>query len=191
MADRWGQARVNGIQLHKLKCAKLKELIELVFEGKDTTFVYKIVNHLCNQAILGFKESTKAFKRKHDYPTYMSVADFLDPYAQVVRCSTETAFVKYITNHMDELKSLPQNAIIERFEDLSQKLLASHRLTGFADLEERLLTLKEARAYKNKLTRDRKAGILQPGSAALKLSNAASVEQAATNRITSYLAGQA
>lgn len=172
-ADResWEQGRLNGIEVNKLKCAKLKEIIAACFKEKDAVAVYKIVNNLCNQAVLGFRESTRAFKKKRDYPDYMSIADFMDPFGQVVRCATETAFYKYIIDNMEELKTLPQWSIVERFEGLSSTLAECHRKTGFADLQNRLLTIQEAKALKKKLAADRRAGLLQisPAISALDL----------------------
>jgi hypothetical protein len=171
--DSWGQDRLNGIEVNKLKCAKLKEVIAACFQEKDAVAVYKIVNNLCNQAVLGFRESTRAFKKKRDYPEYMSVADFMDPFGQVVRYATETAFYKYILDNMDELKSLPQWEIVSKFEKLSSTLADCHRKTGFADLKERLLSVQEAKKLEKKLASDRKAGLLSTSHAIKALESSA------------------
>jgi hypothetical protein len=118
----WGQARVDGIELSKLKSGRLKEVIDACFDPKDAIVVYKIVNSLCNQAVLGFTESTKEIKKKRNLPDYMSIGDFLDAYGQTARVATETAVTKFITDNMDQLKQLPQPDIIGRFQELGQRL---------------------------------------------------------------------
>lgn len=172
----WGQQRVNGIEVHKLKCAKLKEIIDSCFSTNAIT-VYGVVNHLCNQAVLGYSESTKDFKSQKGFPKYMSVADFLDPYAQVIRCSTETAFYKYIVDNLEELKNLPQWLLIQKFEALSKNLLEGHKKTGFADLSDRLLSLDDARTYKKRLNSERKAGLLTPSQSVALLKNSDNLPQ--------------
>jgi hypothetical protein len=167
--DQWCQARVDGIELNKLKCARLKEVIDACFDPKGAIAVYKIVNNMCNQAVLSFQESTKAFKKKRDFPDYMSIGDFLDPFGQTAQNTTETAVLKYITDNMDELKVLPQAAIICRFQELGKRLTNGNRLMGYDDLQDRLLNVGEARALKRRLAQDRKEGLLQPGGTVQRL----------------------
>lgn len=163
VVDSWGQQRVDGIELHKLKNSALQDVLQGCL-GHDSRQIYATVNNLVNQVVLNFQCTSGKFKRDRDIPNYMSIPDFLDFHGQVTRCSTEMIFQKYLIDHKHELEAMSTAQVIEKLQRLARDMQQSNDRFGIGDLAEKLLDRKTANLRKKQLKLDRQANRITPSA---------------------------
>ena len=167
ITEGWSQKRLEGIELTKLKNAALKELIEECFGGEGGV-IYRIVNNIINQAVVGFRESTTRFKKDHALPNHMSIPDFLDLNGQVARAYAENVFRQTIYDEREQLRKLSMRGLTDRMNAIGRSLRTGFCGTGMGELQGKMLTLKDAREHKRKLSEERRGNLLKaPGIRAL------------------------
>ena len=143
----WCNKRLEGKELMKLKNASLQQLIAGGF-GQAGSKLYAIAENLVNQAVLGFQETTKQFKKQQQLPGHVSIPDILNMQGQVARCYAETCFQKFGTDNLQRLRGLSQPDLIKEFTDLKLSLRQGFVSTGMGDLQRKLLTVAEAKKRK-------------------------------------------
>ena len=139
--------RLEGKELMKLKNATLQQLIAGGF-GQAGSKLYAIAGNLINQAVLGFQETTKQFKKQQQLPGHVSIPDMLNMQGQVARCYAETCFQKFVTDNLERLRGLPESELLTEFRDLKINLRQGFVSTGMGDLQKGLLTITEAKKRK-------------------------------------------
>ena len=85
----WCNKRVEGKELMKLKNASLQQLISGAF-GQTGRQLYGIAGNLINQAVLGFQETTKQFKKQQQVPPHISIPDLLNMQRHAFRSLSQT-----------------------------------------------------------------------------------------------------
>lgn len=145
--DGWAEKRAEGIELMKLKNATLKELIAGGF-GQMGTEVYGIVANNINQAVLGYADSTEAYKRRHQLPNKMSIPDILNLSGQVARGFAETSYREMISSDLERLQSLRSFELKHELNLMKNKLRKSFEMLGMGQLQKQVLSLGEAIARK-------------------------------------------
>ena len=143
----WCSKRVEGKELMKLKNASLQQLIAGGF-GQTGPKLYAIAANLINQAVLGFQETTKQFKKQQQLPGHISIPDMLNMQGQVARCYAETCFQKFITDNLQRLRDLAEPELLTEFKDLKLNLRQGFVSTGMGDLQSKLLTVNDAKKRK-------------------------------------------
>ena len=145
--DSWCNKRLEGKELMKLKNASLQQLIAGGF-GQAGGKLYAIAGNLINQAVLGFQETTKQFKKQQRLPGHVSIPDMLNMQGQVARCYAETCFQKFVTDNLERLRGLPESELLTEFKGLKINLRQGFVSTGMGDLQQKLLTVEEAKKRK-------------------------------------------
>ena len=145
----WCNKRLEGKELMKLKNASLQQLVAGGF-GQAGSKLYAIAGNLINQAVLpiGFQETTKQFKKQQQLPGHVSIPDMLNMQGQVARCYAETRFQKFVTDNLERLRGLPEPKLLTEFRDLKINLRQGFVCTGMGDLQQKLLTVEEAKKRK-------------------------------------------
>lgn len=143
----WQNKRLEGKELMKMKNASLQQMIAGGF-GQAGIKLYAIAGNLINQAVLGFQETTKQFKKQQQLPGHVSISDMLNMQGQVARCYAETCFHKYAADNLQRLRGLPEPELIAEFRDLKLNLRQGFVSTGMGDLYQKLLTVDEAKKRK-------------------------------------------
>ena len=156
----WSQKRLEGIELTKLKNAALKQLVDGCFGGQGGE-IYKIVNNIINQAVVGFSETTTLFKQKNGLPNYMSIPDFLDLNGQVARSYAENVFRQRIYDERERLQQLSMQALKSKMNAIGASLRQGFCGTGMGDLRTKMLPVKAARQHKRKFAEERKGNLLK------------------------------
>lgn len=149
--DAWYSKRLEGKELMKLKNASLQQLIAGGF-GQAGSKLYAIAGNLINQAVLGFQETTKQFKKQQQLPGHVSIPDMLNMQGQVARCYAETCFHKFVTDNLERLRGLPESELLTEFKELKINLRQGFVSTGMGDLQHKMLTVDEARKRKAEQT---------------------------------------
>ena len=143
----WLGKRLEGKELMKLKNASLQQLIAGGF-GQSGFKLYGIVGNHINQAVLGFTETTNQFKKKQQLPGRITIPDILNMQGQVARCYAETCFQKFVTDNLQRLRELSEQDLCKEFQDLKLNLRQGFVSTGMGDLQNKLLTIAEAKKRK-------------------------------------------
>ncbi|DBA82354.1 TPA: hypothetical protein ACH3X2_000611 [Trebouxia sp. C0005] len=143
----WCNKRLEGKELMKLKNTSLQQLIAGGF-GQAGSKLYAIAGNLINQAVLGFQETTRQFKKQQQLPGHVSIPDMLNMQGQVARCYAETCFQKFVTDNLERLRGLPESELLTEFRDLKINLRQGFVSTGMGDLQQKLLTVDEAKKRK-------------------------------------------
>ncbi|DBA82359.1 TPA: hypothetical protein ACH3X2_000616 [Trebouxia sp. C0005] len=143
----WCSKRLEGKELMKLKNASLQQLISGAF-GQTGRRLYGIAGNLINQAVLGFRETTKQFKQlqQQQVPAQISIPDLPDMQGQGARCYAETCFQTFVTDNLQ--RDLPQTELIQEFEGLKVNMRQGFVLTGMDDLQTKMLAIDEAQKRK-------------------------------------------
>ena len=144
--DGWAKERVKGVELMRLKNACLKDLIAGGF-GQTGTDLYAIVANDINQAVLGYTESTTAYKQKHGLKN-LSIPDILNLQGQVARGYAESCYQQIISKDLERLQGLQDWELKKEFRDMKKNLRAALELTGMGRLQDQVLTVEEAKARK-------------------------------------------
>ena len=79
---------------------------------------------------------------------YSTRPDMLNMQGQVVRCYAETCFQKFITDNLQRLRELSEQDLCKEFKDLKLNLRQGFVSTGMGDLQNKLLTVAEAKKRK-------------------------------------------
>ena len=143
----WSDKRLEGKQLMRLKNASLQQLIAGGF-GQTGPKLYAIAANLINQAVLGFQETTRQFKKQQQLPGHISIPDMLNMQGQVARCYAETCFHKFIADNLQRLRGLTEPVLLTEFKDLKLNLRQGFVSTGMGDLRGKLLTIEDAKKRK-------------------------------------------
>lgn len=149
--DGWAEKRAQGIELMKLKNACLRDLIAGAFGQLGNTVYGVVANHI-NQAVLGYAESTKEYKRKHLLPQAISIPDILNLQGQIARGYAETCFKQMISDDLERLSKMREMEIFQEFTLMKDKLRECFEKTGMGALQSQVLGLNEAK--KRKQTKD-------------------------------------
>ncbi|DBA69690.1 TPA: hypothetical protein ACH3X2_012625 [Trebouxia sp. C0005] len=131
----------------RLKNASLQQLIAGGF-GQTGPKLYAIAANLINQAVLGFQQTTKQFKKQQQLPGHISIPDVLNIQGQVARCYAETCFQKFITDNLQRLRELTEAELLTEFNGLKLNLRQGFVSTGMGDLKGKMLTRDEAKKRK-------------------------------------------
>ena len=126
----------------KLKNASLQQLIA-GGSGQTGPKLYAVAANfkLINQAVLGFQETTKQFKKQQQLPGHVSIPDMLNMQGQVTRCYAETCFHKFVTDNLQRLRGLSESELHKKFKELKINLRQGFVSTGMGDLQHDLLTV--------------------------------------------------
>ena len=143
----WCNKRLEGKELMRLKSASLQQLIAGGF-GQMGPKLYAIAANLINQAVLGFQETTKQFKKQGQLPGHIIIPDMLNMQRQVARCYAETCFQKFITDNLQRLRELSEPELLAEFKDLKLNLRQGFVSTGMGDLQSKLLTIDDVKQRK-------------------------------------------
>lgn len=131
----------------RLKIASLQQLIAGGFWQMGPK-LYAIAANLIIQAVLGFQETTKQFKKQQQLPGHISIPDMLNMQGQVARCYAETCFQKFITDNLQRLRELSEPDLLSESKDLKLNLRQGFVSTGIGDLQSKLLTIDDAKQRK-------------------------------------------
>lgn len=163
-ATPWQQARVDGLEMSKLKNACLHNVISnLANKDADAAKLYAVTNAAVNRAVLD-TDLTKAelFKSK-GLPAYMSIPDFLDFDGHISRTYVETAILGHLRDNFDRLIKLPLQVIVDEIQALGKNCRRGNVATGYyVNLQDKMMSAAEARAAKNQLIKLRKKFKIQP-----------------------------
>ena len=141
--DGWLQKQVEGKDLMRLKNATLQQLIDGGF-GQIEAKLYAIAANHINQAVLGYTETTVAFKKQQQLPRHISIPDILNMQGQVARCYAETCYQKFVSDNLQRLRGMSQQDLIKEFTELKLSLRQGFVSTGMGDLQTKMLTQDEA-----------------------------------------------
>lgn len=75
----------------------------------------------------------------------MSIPALLDTNGQAVRNIAEGSYQQFIVRNLEELTRCTKSQLIEKFAKHKETLYDSFRALGYDDLEQRMLTEKEAK----------------------------------------------
>ena len=145
--DGWAEKRAEGIELMRLKNATLQELIARVFGGIGDRVHNAVANHI-NQAVLGYIDSTKAYKRKHHMPQSVTIPDILNLQGQIARAYAEISFKEMIREDMEQLRKMREFELFHELKLMRNRLRQSFEMSGMGNLQDQVLSLEGAKARK-------------------------------------------
>ena len=168
--DPWDQARCDGIAMFWQKGAALKRYLEARSASRDVGWAfYSQVATLLNQAIVGFSESTKAFKASRGIPGYLTIPDMLDGYGQSIRSHFELAFENYFNRPTAELALMDPAGVLVDLARMRDDMQTYLRAVRFDNIKETLLDVPEAKRRKKEYGDLRKSNALVPSPGAMKI----------------------
>jgi hypothetical protein len=194
--NEWEQQRCNGIAVSHIKTDFIREYIYARYSNAaEGGLVYAQINNLINQATVGYTTTTRRYKNDHGIPQDLSIPDMLDLDGQYVREKLEYLFAKYFKDRQDKYGEMDVEKVLFDLRRLRDKMVEFRNGVGLDDIEERMLTIDEAKKRKREYAVKRKGNQIAPSRAAAGLLGSGSeggttnVTVNNTNTITNYFQG--
>lgn len=178
-ATPWQQARVDGIELFKLKNATLHELLtDIGVCPKNAQKLYAIVGCAVNQGVLDTNLTKKQLFKKKQLPNHMSIPDFLDFDGHLSRQFIERAFQGFVQDNMERLKGQSIKDTEKELDEFGGTMREAVKSTGYyTNLIDKMMTLEEAKTQKRNLGKGRSAGHIKASAAIASLKASGGVKK--------------